>query len=172
MHSAGQLFIAYSMSKLEQLTERIESCLDRLSDGQIWARGGENENAVGNLTLHLCGNVGQWIVAGVGGAPRARDRDSEFSARGGPSSGELKRRLRETVAQARTILEGLPEERLTERVAIQGYDVAVLEAVYHVVEHFSMHAGQILFAAKMLTGADLGFYARLGATAPQSPTAP
>ena len=128
-------------------------------------RGGENGNAVGNLVLHLCGNVRQWIVSGVGGQPDVRDRDSEFAAREGLAPGELARRLRETVEEAAGVLGGVTAERLAERVAIQQYDAPVLDAIYHVVEHFSMHAGQIIFATKMLTSRDLGFYSHLNAAA-------
>lgn len=166
MDAAAEIFIEYSGKKLKQLTGRIEVCLDKLSEAQIWARGGENENAVGNLVLHLCGNVRQWIVSGVGGAPDSRQRDAEFSARNAASAfsgsaSELKRRLRTTIEEASAAIGALPSERLAERITVQGYDVSVLEALYHVVEHFSMHTGQIVFATKMLTGADLGFYAHL-----------
>jgi uncharacterized damage-inducible protein DinB len=154
-------FLDHSVSKLRQYTERIETCLGKLSEDQIWARGGENENAVGNLVLHLCGNVRQWIVAGVGGQPDTRERDREFSARGGVAVAELIERLRATVEQAVGVIGGVPRERLAERLLLQQYDVSVFEAIYHVVEHFSMHTGQILFVTKMLTGADLEFYAHL-----------
>jgi uncharacterized damage-inducible protein DinB len=132
-----------------------------LSPEQVWARGGENQNAVGNLVLHLCGNVRQWIVSGVGGKPDIRQRDLEFSARGGAGTGELLERLRATVAEAVQVIGSVSQERLPERLRIQKYDVSVMEAIYHVVEHFSMHTGQIIFATKMLTDADLGFYAHL-----------
>jgi uncharacterized damage-inducible protein DinB len=161
--NTDRIFLDFSARKLEQLTGRIESCLDRLSTEQIWARGGDNENAVGNLALHLAGNVRQWIVSGVGGKPDVRERDAEFAARGGGSAAELKERLRGTVEEAAAVIDGLSAERLTERVTIQNYEQPVLEAIYHVVEHFSMHTGQIQFATKMLTGADLGFYAHLKA---------
>jgi uncharacterized damage-inducible protein DinB len=154
-------FLDFSARKLRQLASRIETCLGELNEEQVWARGGENENAIGNLSLHLCGNVRQWIVAGVGGLPDARQRDAEFAARGGLGIPELSRRLRTTVADAAAVLDAVTPERLSERVTIQGYDVSVLEAIYSVVEHFSMHAGQIVFATKALTGADLGFYRHL-----------
>jgi hypothetical protein len=64
-----RILLDYSMRELRQLTERIETCLGKLTPDQIWARGSEQENAIGNLVLHLCGNVRQWIVSGVGGAP-------------------------------------------------------------------------------------------------------
>jgi uncharacterized damage-inducible protein DinB len=162
---AAHIFIDFSVRKLALLRERIESCLDRLNEEQVWARGGEHENAIGNIALHLCGNVRQWIVSGVGGAPDTRRRDMEFAARGGTSVSELKGLLRGVTDEAAAVLRQVPPERLTERVTIQKYDVTVMEAVYHVVEHFSMHTGQIIFATKMLTGADLGFYGHLRASA-------
>jgi uncharacterized damage-inducible protein DinB len=165
MNDTGGIFLDFSARKLELLTGRIESCLDRLNGEQIWARGGENENAVGNLALHLAGNVRQWIVSGVGGKPDIRERDAEFAARGGESVAELKERLRAAVSEAVAVIGGVSAERLTERVTVQRYEQSVLEAIYHVVEHFAMHTGQIQFATKMLTGADLGFYAHLRTTA-------
>src|SRR5580693_8214116 len=100
MDDTDRIFLDFSARKLELLTGRIESCLDRLNGDRIWARGGENENSVGNLVLHLCGNVRQWIVAGVGGSPDTRQRDTEFAARGGMAPGELAGKLRATVGEA------------------------------------------------------------------------
>src|ERR1039457_3927604 len=98
---------------------------------------------------------------GVGGRPDVRERDAEFAARGGLDIPELCQRLRTTVADAVAVFDAVTPERLAEHVAIQQYDVGVLEAIYHVVEHFSMHTGQIVFATKALTGADLVFYRHL-----------
>jgi uncharacterized damage-inducible protein DinB len=158
-------FLAYSASKLRELTSRIETCLGELTDELVWARGKESENAVGNLVLHLCGNVRQWIVSAVGGQPDHRVRETEFAARGGTSRIDLAARLRSTIEEALRVIGGLSEEQLTARYVIQGYDVSVLEAIYHVVEHFSMHTGQIIFITKLLTTADLGFYRHLESAA-------
>jgi uncharacterized damage-inducible protein DinB len=155
------LFLEFSAAKLEQLTGRIQDCLAQLPPDQIWARSSDNENAVGNLVLHLCGNVRQWVVAAIGGAPDLRARDAEFAARGGLNAQDLSERLRRTVTQAQGILSGLTADRLLETVHIQGYDTTVLQAVYHVVEHFSQHTGQIIYATKLATGEDLGFYRHL-----------
>ena len=163
--SVERLFLEYSISKLDQLHSRIRECLNKLGEDEIWARGAENENAIGNLVLHLSGNVRQWIVAGVGGETDTRLRDPEFTARGDTHKQELVDRLSSTVAQAKTVLENLTPAQLTGRITIQKYDITVLEAIYHVVEHFSQHTGQIIFATKMLTGDDLGFYKHLKAAA-------
>jgi uncharacterized damage-inducible protein DinB len=171
--SLEQQFLEYSAAKLEQLAGRIDTCLGMLPEDRIWARGGGNENAIGNLVLHLCGNVRQWILSGVGGAPDVRERDAEFAAMGGVARAELSAKLDGTVEEAARTIRSLPIEKLPERLEIQGYGVSKFEAVYHVVEHFSMHTGQILFATKMLTGADLGFYRHLqGASVPQSSGTP
>jgi len=153
--------LKYSTSKLTQYEERIEKCLDKLTYDQIWARNAESQNAVGNLVLHLCGNLGQWILSGVGGAPDLRDRDAEFAARGEVDADQLKQRLRKRVEETVAVIAPLTPEQLVERTTVQGYDVSKLHAVYHVVSHFSEHAGQILFATKLFTSEDLGFYRHL-----------
>jgi uncharacterized damage-inducible protein DinB len=158
-----EAFLIYSVEKLRQYADRICACLDKLTPEQVWARGSENENAVGNLVLHLAGNVRQWIGFGIAGQENIRDRDSEFAARGDAGSGELGALLRGAVDEAIAVIGALTPERLAETTNIQGYDVTVLQAVYHVVEHFSHHAGQILFATKMLTVDGLGFYRHLQA---------
>jgi uncharacterized damage-inducible protein DinB len=151
-------FLNVSVKELTQLSGRIQDCLGRLSSEQIWMRNTDNENSVGNLVLHLCGNVGQWIGSGVGGKPDTRQRDAEFAARGGA---ELRDRLTATISDATAIIRNLPIERLSEKTTIQKYDVTLMEAIYHVVEHFAQHTGQIIFATKLLTGQDLGYYKHL-----------
>ena len=155
-------FLDYSAEQLLACTGRIENCLGRLSADQIWTRNSENQNAVGNIVLHLCGNVRQWILGGVGGQPDVRDRDSEFAARGGVQPAELAVKLKATVAEAAGIIRDFPMDRLMERKTIQKvYDTTLMQAIYHVVEHFGQHTGQIIFATKLLTGEDLGYYKHL-----------
>jgi uncharacterized damage-inducible protein DinB len=163
--TATRIILDYSAAKLQEQSRRIEDCVGRLNDEQVWTRGGENENAVGNLVLHLCGNVRQWIVSGVGGQADIRKRNEEFDARGGVPIPQLIEKMRATIADAVAALERVSPERMMERVVIQNYDVTVLEAIYHVVEHFSGHTGQIIFATKMLTGTDLGYFGHLRTTA-------
>jgi Protein of unknown function (DUF1572) len=154
-------FLSFSISKLEELTDRIETCILKLTAEQVWTRGGEQQNAPGNLLLHLNGNVRQWIVSGVGGAPDHRQRDLEFSERGPLPPAELLSRLRQTVTQSVAVLRPLTAEQLLEPLSVQGYDGTKLTAIYHVVEHFAGHAFQIFLLTKFLTGEDLGFYAHL-----------
>lgn len=154
-------FLRVSRHQLRVRLQRIETCLGRLSDEQIWSRRHEVENAVGNLVLHLCGNISQWIVGGVGGVPVSRDRDAEFARRDPLPVDDLVRRLRAVVREADAVLAGLTPGNLVESRRIQGYEVTVLHAIYHVVEHLAEHTGQIIWATKSLTGEALGFYAYL-----------
>jgi len=150
------LFLNASAAKLIQLNDRIAVCLGKLTDDQIWARGHENENAVGNLVLHLAGNVRQWIMHGLAGQPDVRERDREFASQGGIGAADLKVRIGETVAEATLIVASLSTAQLTKIHEIQNRAVSGVEAVLNVVEHFAQHTGQIVFATKNLTGEDLG----------------
>ena len=152
----SERFIAYALELLLQdYLPKIERCLERLTNEQIWWRANAESNSIGNLVLHLCGNARQWIVSGVGGAPDKRERDAEFAQRESIERGELLTLLRTTLADVEAALKNLPPETLLERRAIQGSDVDVLEAIFHVTEHFSMHTGQIIMLTKMLTATDL-----------------
>jgi len=161
MTVSERVFLDYSCRKLTQLTERIGTCVAKLSEEQVWARGSENANAIGNLVLHLRGNVRQWICHGVGGLEDIRRRDDEFNARSGEAIPALMAGLQETVQEAVAIIGALTSEDLAAMTRVQKYEITKGEAIYHVVEHFSQHTGQIIFATKFLTGEELGFYTHL-----------
>jgi uncharacterized damage-inducible protein DinB len=140
---------------------KLLHCLEAMSDDDIWWRPNEQSNSVGNLVLHLCGNVRQWIVKSVGGGSFDRDRDAEFAARGPVPKAELISSIRSAVREADAVLASLPHERLLQQHVIQTYTSSGLQAIYHVVEHFSYHLGQILYIYKLRTGTDPGFYRHL-----------
>jgi uncharacterized damage-inducible protein DinB len=156
MPDASRVFIEKSRNLLaSEYVPKIERCLDLLTDEDIWWRPNDASNSIGNLMLHLCGNVTMWIIGGVGKLPFDRNRQLEFDERGEISSAELRGRLKSVVAQADDVLKEVDATELLSRRHIQGYDVTVLEAVYHVVEHFSMHTGQIILISKTRVGQDL-----------------
>jgi hypothetical protein len=136
---------------------RIERAVTGLSTENVWWRANEQSNSIGNLILHLDGNLRQWLVSGIGGAPDVRDRQREFNQLDGWSGHDLVLRLRRTVEEADAVLARVDTATLLERRTIQRYDVTVIGAIYTAVEHFSMHTGQIILLAKMWKG-DLGFY--------------
>lgn len=159
MNETGREFIARSRYHLgEDFLPKIERCVALLSDEQIWWRPNEESNSIGNLLLHLSGNARQWIVCGLGTASDGRNRDSEFAQRETISREELLALLRQTISDVVVTLETFDPGRLLERKRIQGLDVTALEAILHVVEHFSMHLGQIVLLTKQLTAKDMHFY--------------
>src|SRR5829696_6603486 len=158
-HAISRAFIARASAfLLGDYLPKIERCLEKLTDEQIWWRANEESNSIGNLILHLCGNARQWIVCGVGSQPDMRNRDAEFEQRDAIAREELLTLLRATVADVEKTLHTLDPATLLERRQIQGHNVDVLEAVFHVTEHFSMHTGQIILLTKLLTASDLRFY--------------
>lgn len=136
---------------------RIERCVEQLSDDDLSWRANDGSNSISNLILHLAGNVRQWIVSGLGGAADHRERPEEFSLQTQVPREALMNALRTAVREADHVLARLEPKRLTERHVIQGHECHGLEAVYHVVEHFAMHTGQIIFMTKQRAG-DLHFY--------------
>ena len=143
---------------LDDYLPKIERCLEKLTDEQIWWRSNEESNSIGNLILHLCGNARQWIISGVGSQPDTRLRDAEFAQRESIPRNDLLDLLRSTLAEIDTALRSLDASTVLERRKIQEHDVDILEAIFHVTEHFSMHTGQIIMLTKMLTASDLHFY--------------
>ena len=164
--AAAFLFLERSRYFLgtEYLT-KLRSAVEALPEKALWWRPNEQSNSVGNLLLHLNGNVRQWIVRGVGGAPGSRDRAAEFSARTGPSAAVLMADLESTLADVDRILGSLTPADLLQRRTIQGRDLTVLEAIYHVVEHFSLHLGQIVLVAKLHAPGAIEFYEDAGGLA-------
>jgi uncharacterized damage-inducible protein DinB len=157
--NSGQAFIGRSRHYLSgDYLPKIRRCVDNLSTEEIWWRPNDASNSVGNLVLHLAGNVRQWVVSGVGGEGDDRRRQEEFDQRGGLSGPELLDHLGKALSDADQVLAELPVSELSATLEIQGMEVSVLDALYHVVEHFSMHTGQIIYLSKLRSGRDLGFW--------------
>lgn len=144
---------------------KLRRAIAPLDDAALWWRANENSNSIGNLLLHLAGNIRQWIVCGVGGASDERDRDAEFARRDPLPRAELIARLEGTLAEVDAVLGRLAPAELLERRRIQGRDVTVMRAVYHVVEHFAMHTGQVILLAKALAPGAVRFYDDAGGLA-------
>ena len=159
-------FISWSRGYLsDEYRIKIRKTVLALPDEMLWWRPNEQANSVGNLLMHLEGNVRQWIIGGVGGAPDVRDRGGEFAAREGMAPDELLKRLDQTLDEADAVLSRLRPEQLTERRRVQTRDVSVLEAIYQVVQHFALHLGQIILVAKAQVPGAVKFYEDAGGAA-------
>ena len=163
--NTAMLFLEFSRHKLlEQYWPRLRKSVESLSDEQVWWRPNHASNSVGNLILHLNGNVHQWLVASFNGLADTRDRPSEFAQPAQESVAALLGKLGATIDEASQVLSRLTESDLLAPFEIQGYHVRGLDAVYQVVEHFGLHYGQILYITKMIRCEDLSFYRELSET--------
>jgi uncharacterized damage-inducible protein DinB len=153
-------------SLIEEFWVKIKYTVDLLDDGQLWWRPNEESTSIGNLLLHLSGNLRQWIIAGIGGAVDVRDRQREFSERGRVGRAELLDLLKSTLDEVDTVLARIekdledsrsdaPLQRVCEP---QGFKQTVLDAVAHVVGHFAYHTGQIVYITKLLESGKVRFY--------------
>jgi uncharacterized damage-inducible protein DinB len=153
--TGDQLSAAVTAAASDALTkavDRIKHCLGQLSDEQVWWRPSESMNSIGNLILHLCGNVRQWIVAGIGGEPDVRQRPKEFSERRPISKTELLRRLHDVVAEAHEALSKASAQDLLRKRRIQGFDVTGVEAIFDSIPHFKGHTQEIIHMTRSLLG--------------------
>jgi uncharacterized damage-inducible protein DinB len=154
----GESFIVQSRALLtDSYLPRIEQAIESLSVEKIWWRANDESNSIGNLMLHLEGNVRQWIISGLGRAADVRRRQAEFEQGQRMTGPGLFEKLSAAVDEAGRILATTDPVTLLEPRRIQTYDVTVMSAVYTVVEHFAMHTGQIILLAKMWKG-DLALY--------------
>ena len=157
-HDPLDQFLRYAADKLEQNLAQVTRAVGLLTVDEFWHRPNPHTNSVANLLLHLNGNVRQWIVAGIGDEPFERNRPAEFAERGPLPVSALLSPLQHTVARAVAVLKTLNPGNLATPRRIQDYEISTLTAVFHVVEHFSFHTGQIVHATKWLRDVDLSLY--------------
>ena len=159
------LFLEHSRKKLlGEWWPRLRALVEGLTEEQLWWRPNDASNSIGNLLLHLNGNVRQWMVASFNREADRRNRPAEFAEKAGGPVSEVVARLAGTMDEAAAVLSRLTEADLLAPMEIQGYHVTGLVAVYQVVEHFGLHYGQVVYIAKALEGEDLGFYNELSKT--------
>jgi uncharacterized damage-inducible protein DinB len=158
MSTLAALIQNESLRHLRDGQERIHACVKRLNDEQLWHRPNANTVSIGNLVLHLTGNVGQWVNSTLSARPDQRDRDSEFAERGPMDKRLLLEQLDATLAYAYEVIRGLNAQDLERTWGVQGFRETGTAIVVHVVEHFSYHVGQITLHTKLLLDVDTGYY--------------
>ena len=154
----GKSYIEWCRFRLmKQYWPRVERCVSELTDEEVWWRQHETNNSVGNLVLHLTGNLGQFILSGVGGTKDTRNKEKEFSERQQIPKAELIRGLKQALLAADETLSRLDAARLLETTTVQDRERRIFELLAVVVDHFALHCGQIIYITKLKTGKDLKF---------------
>ncbi|MDC6388575.1 DinB family protein [Maribacter sp. PR1] len=147
-----------ALYRMEESTRMINKSLSNISEEEIWQKPNDSLNSMGNLILHLCGNITQYIISSLGENEDDRQRDSEFSASGGLTKLELLKKLKDTVDTAKRVIFDARSEQLVKIRSVQGFSFSGVGVIMHAVEHYSYHTGQIAFWVKLLRNKDLGFY--------------
>lgn len=144
--------------RFSENTPRVIKCLEHLSETEIWYSPNESSNSAGTLVLHLCGNITQYIISGLGGEPDKRERDKEFTEKGKLSKEQLKEKLRAVTEKSVELMRTLKYDKLIKFYSIQGSKISGIAALIHVTEHYSYHTGQITLLTKLQKNTDTGFY--------------
>ncbi|MFK7978993.1 MAG: DinB family protein [Saprospiraceae bacterium] len=153
-------FIAEIKRRLfEESMVRLKKCLAELTEEQIWYRPNNASNSVGNLVLHLHGNVRQWVVAGLGKNKDVRERQLEFNEQGPVPTNKMLADMDRLMVEVNTILDKMTSDDLLEVRNVQGFQESGLSILVHITEHFSYHVGQMTYIVKMLKDMDMGYYA-------------
>ncbi|MEH6680136.1 MAG: DinB family protein [Sediminicola sp.] len=153
-----QEFKAQAIYRIDLGHEMLKKAVSDLDEDMIWSRPNGVSNSIGNLILHLCGNITQYAISGLGGALDERHRDLEFSSRETHTKLELLQKLEETLEGAKGAISGATDNDFLHIKWVQGFEMSGLGMALHVVEHFSYHTGQIAFWVKQLKNEPLGFY--------------
>jgi len=162
MDSTERQFLTFAANTLrDHYLPKIKEAVAMLSEEELWARESDNTNSVGNLLMHLTGNVRQHIGSGVGGRPDDRIRPKEFAARGGATASSLILELELAVQEAYHTIATLDPRMLSDERVIQGNKVSLLKDIFHVVEHFAYHTGQIVYVVKALKQHSFPWYNHL-----------
>jgi uncharacterized damage-inducible protein DinB len=166
MRTIADLFISRSRYWLtKEYPTKLRHCVNALPREAVWARPNKTSNSIGNLLVHLTGNATEWILGGVGGRTIVRNRAGEFTQTIGADAGTLLDNLEAVLQDVDSVLAGLTQHDLERSLVIQDRDTTVLAAIYHVVEHFAMHTGQIVLLTKIHAPGKIQFYEDAGGLA-------
>lgn len=156
-HTCREL-IAQAIYRNRLNLERIIKCVDMLTEDELWQHPNASSNSIGNLILHLSGNITQYIISALGNSPDRRERSLEFSSDRTINATELKELITSTCNNAASVIEGLDTPDLSRMYEVQGHIMNGIAIIIHVTEHLSYHTGQIVFLTKLLKDVDMGFY--------------
>ena len=144
--------------RIDESTRMVSKCLDSLKESELWKKPNPVSNSMGNLVVHLCGNITQYIIASLGEQPDTRHRDLEFSITEGYNKEELLKMLIATTQNAKEVIKAASDDQLLKVRSVQGFKLSGIGIILHVVEHYSYHTGQIAYWTKIVNNKDLGFY--------------
>jgi uncharacterized damage-inducible protein DinB len=146
------------LRRLRENQEKINTVLTGLPEEDLWWRPNPESNSIGNLLLHLSGNLTQYVLSSLGGQADHRERSKEFAADGGIHTPDLLKKFNDVMEAVYTTILSCGEMELTRVRPVQCYQETGIGILVHVTEHLSYHTGQIIYLIKWKKGKALGFY--------------
>ena len=159
MENGLKEFLHQCIYRMDENSKRVNKCLDALSEEEVWKRPNASSNTIGNLIVHLCGNIRQYVMSSLGNSPDVRTRAEEFSMEKHLTKAELRNRLAGATEEAKQVMINVTYEELLRKRKVQGFDMSGIGILVHVTEHYSYHTGQVALLTKLWKNEDLGFYA-------------
>jgi len=157
----GEIIMSFEKQFLEETNIRINNaseiiihCLDQLKEEYIWYKPDNSVNSIGIILNHLCGNLRQWIISGIGGLEDIRNRPLEFKDDTRLSKTELVNKFREIISSCNKTINNFNPDNLLENRHIQGFEKSALSAIYGTVNHLELHAGQIIYITRSILKSD------------------
>ena len=144
----SQFFITGYLNNLNQ-------CLNILNTEDIWWRANEESNSIGNLLLHVLGGLQQWILGNIAGREIHRERQEEFGRRDPLPKEDLLLKMNSTLQDVAKTIATIDPSQLTNKMQVAGREITWFFAIYLMIQHCSMHTGQIITLTKLRTGKDL-----------------
>jgi len=148
--NANSEFLRQSSLRFARSFDRINHAIRQLTDQQIWHRPSKTSNSIGIILQHLSGNLNQWVCAGIGGEQYLRNRSAEFISESRSSKEHMLLAISQLANRIQEIIIRMPPASLLDSKRIQGFDENVLSAIYAAITHLELHAGQIVYIAKLL----------------------
>ncbi len=156
--SSTQEFKDQAIFRLQEKKVHIGKCFTQLAEQDMWWQPNASSNSIGTIILHLCGNIGQYVISSLGRQPDTRERDLEFTTKNSHSKAELLQMIGAIIDQASVSVRNASKEELLRVRQVQGFSFSGIGVVLHAVEHLSYHTGQIAYMTKLRNDQQVGLY--------------
>ncbi len=123
------------------------------TDDSVWHTRRGVTNSAGNLALHVCGNLQDFVGRVLGGTSYVRNRDREFSQREGTRA-SIVADLRATIDVIEAALPNVGDQTMAADYPMQlnGRTLNTATFLVHLAAHLAFHLGQAGYLRRVITG--------------------
>jgi uncharacterized damage-inducible protein DinB len=132
--------------------KKIHRLVEPLSEEQVWTKPYPYGNSIGNLVLHLTGNLNYYFGTEMGGTGYVRNRPLEFAETSRIAKDELLKRFDEAIAIVAAVLLKQSESDWGAAYSAKGMEEIGdrFRAFLHLAGHIYHHTGQMMYLVKEL----------------------